>query len=269
MNINLPRSRKWRIVTGLSVLAAVFAIDGFLVEPNWIEVTHHSLAVPISTPLKVAHLTDLHSKGLGFRERRLLELLNREKPDLIVITGDTISSSGSYQGESELLRRLRAPLGVWLVRGNWENWFALEGEDEFYGANGVHFLLDRSAEVQPGVWLIGLNDTAFAEADLEKAFANVPDNVCRIALFHGPAFFAQSAGRYSLAVAGHSHGGQVRVPFLGPLWLPAGVGPYVHGWFESAGSRMYVSRGVGTTILPIRFACRPELAIIDLEPLAK
>jgi predicted MPP superfamily phosphohydrolase len=269
MKIQLPKSRNSRILTGLAVLAAACAIDGFLIEPNWIEVTHHSVRAPISEPLKIAHLTDLHSQGLGFRERRLLELLAREKPDLILITGDTVSSSGSYEGESHLLRQLRAPLGVWLVRGNWENRFALRNENDFYRANGVHFLLDRSVEIQPGVWLIGFNDTAFAGVDSEKVFAKVPDNVYRIALFHGPAFFSQSAGRYNLAVAGHSHGGQIRLPFWGPLWLPAGVGPYVHGWFESAGSRMYVSRGIGTTLLPVRLACRPELAIIALEPLAK
>jgi uncharacterized protein len=213
MKIQLPKSRNSRILTGLAVLAAACAIDGFLIEPNWIEVTHHSVRAPISEPLKIAHLTDLHSQGLGFRERRLLELLAREKPDLILITGDTVSSSGSYEGESHLLRQLRAPLGVWLVRGNWENRFALRNENDFYRANGVHFLLDRSVEIQPGVWLIGFNDTAFAGADSEKVFAKVPDNVYRIALFHGPAFFSQSAGRYNLAVAGHSHGGQIRLPF--------------------------------------------------------
>jgi predicted MPP superfamily phosphohydrolase len=85
---------------------------------------------------------------------------------------------------------------------------------------------------------------------------------------HGPIFFSRSAGQYDLALAGHSHGGQVRVPFWGPLWLPGGIGPYVQGWFAAGGSRMYVSRGIGTTLLPVRFACRPELAIVTLQPMA-
>src|SRR5215813_2832525 len=110
-------------------------VDGFFVEPNWIEVTHHSLSAPVAAPLKIAHLTDLHSAGLGYRERRLLELLRQEKPDLIVITGDTVSSAGTYDGESAVLRELHAPLGVWLVRGNWENRYPLRGEGEFYRAN--------------------------------------------------------------------------------------------------------------------------------------
>jgi predicted MPP superfamily phosphohydrolase len=71
-----------------------------------------------------------------------------------------------------------------------------------------------------------------------------------------------------LALAGHTHGGQVRLPFWGPLWLAGGIGPYVQGWFSAAGSRIYVSRRLGTTLLPVRFACRPELAIISLQPMA-
>jgi len=72
----------------------------------------------------------------------------------------------------------------------------------------------------------------------------------------------------TLALAGHTHGGQVRLPFWGPLWLPGGIGPYVQGWFSATGSRIYVSRRLGTTLLPVRFACRPELAIISLQPMA-
>src|SRR5262245_12086838 len=268
MKLALPKSRKGRIFFALLLLGAGCAVDGFIVEPNWIEVTHASLPAPVSQSLKIAHLTDLHTTGLGFRERRLLELLDQEKPDVIVITGDTVPSSGSYEGESQVLRSLHAPLGVWLVRGNWENWHALRKATENYRANGVHFLLNRSTEIRPGIWLIGFDDTAFAAADTERALANVPSGAYRIALFHGPIFFARSASQYELALAGHSHGGQVRVPFWGPLWLPGGIGPYVHGWFSAGGARMYVSRGIGTTMLPVRFACRPELAIVTLRPMA-
>jgi predicted MPP superfamily phosphohydrolase len=131
MKPGLPKTRKGRLAAALAVLASLCAVDGFLVEPNWIEVTHHSLSAPVAAPLKIAHLTDLHTKGLGFRERRLLELLREEPPDLIVITGDTISSTGTYEQESSVLRQLYAPLGVWLVRGNWENRHTLRGRTAF------------------------------------------------------------------------------------------------------------------------------------------
>jgi predicted MPP superfamily phosphohydrolase len=105
MKPGLPKTRKGRLAATLAVLAAMCAVDGWFVEPNWIEVTHHSLSAQVAEPLKIAHLTDLHTKGLGFRERLLLKLLAQEKPDLIVITGDTISSRGTYEEESDVLRR--------------------------------------------------------------------------------------------------------------------------------------------------------------------
>jgi predicted MPP superfamily phosphohydrolase len=149
MKLKLPNSCKGRILFSLLVLAVLCAIDGFLIEPNWIEVTHHFLTVPVAQPLKIAHLSDLHTERLGLRERRLLKLLDQEKPDVIVITGDTISSTGTYEEEARVLRELHAPLGVWLVRGNWENWYALRNESDFYRANGIHFLLNRRLNSVP------------------------------------------------------------------------------------------------------------------------
>ncbi len=73
------------------------------------------------------------------------------------------------------------------------------------------------------------------------------------------------AGKYDLAFAGHTHGGQVRLPLVGPLWLPPGSGRFVEGWYEEAGTKMYVSRGVGTSVLPVRLLCAPEIAIFDLD----
>lgn len=243
--------------------------DALFIEPNWIEVTHSTVPGNVAAPLKIAHLTDLHTSHAGFREKRLLELLDREAPDVIVITGDTISGWGTYGGESELLRRLHAPLGVWLIRGNWEDDRPRKDEGRFYGSLGVHFLFNQSAKIREDIWLIGLDDPTFGRPDLAGALSKVPPGVYGIALFHSPRFFSASAGRYNLALAGHSHGGQVRIPFAKPLWLPAGVGPYVEGWFAQNGSRMYVSRGVGMTFLPIRFLCRPELAIITIKPVEK
>jgi predicted MPP superfamily phosphohydrolase len=84
-------------------------------------VTHSSVQAPLSRPLKIAHLSDLYTSGLGRRERKLLLLLDAERPDVIVITGDTVTWGQRYNGVGPLLSRLHAPLGVWLVRGNWEN----------------------------------------------------------------------------------------------------------------------------------------------------
>jgi predicted MPP superfamily phosphohydrolase len=117
--------RKFLIIFA-AVAGLTVAVDGFLIEPYRIEVTHSSVQAPVTRPLKIAHLSDLHTSGLGRRERKLLLLLEAEHPDVIVITGDTVTWGHHYDKIRQLLSRLNAPLGVWLVRGNWENNYTLQ-----------------------------------------------------------------------------------------------------------------------------------------------
>jgi predicted MPP superfamily phosphohydrolase len=266
------RSRRaiWIAIAFLLAEAAAM-VDGFLIEPYWIEVTHHTIHAGMPAfgiaPLKIAHLTDLHTHGVGVLERRLLAKLAAEKPDVIVITGDTLSGfTGTYEEVHELLKDLHAPLGVWIVRGNRENGRPVPDERAFYSSAGVHFLLNEAQPIRDGVWITGLDDPYSGKPDLDAALRGVPAGAYTIALFHAPAYFDAIAGRVPLALAGHTHGGQVIFPLIHPVWLPKGSGRFLAGWYEEEGSRLYVSRGIGTTFLPVRFLCRSELAIITIEP---
>lgn len=278
MEFRLASVRKCRVpaLACLSVrkrrlaLAAAFAIApslvayAFWIEPYWIEVTHHNISAPLSSPLKIAHLTDIHTSGFGRRERKMVQIVQGERPDLIVITGDSINITSDYPGFRDVLSQLYAPLGVWVVRGNHEDWWPVNNEREYYESAGAKLLMNSSAEVRDGVWLVGFDDLYGGSPDAEKTFAGVPESAYKIALFHSPAYFDRIAGRCDVALAGHSHGGQVRLPILGPIWVPRYVGDYVEGWFEQRATRMYVSRGVGTSIIDARFWCRPEIAIITV-----
>jgi uncharacterized protein len=246
-------------VAGLAV-----AVDSFLIEPYRIEVTHSSVQAPLARPLKIAHLSDLHTSGLGRRELKLLSLLDAEHPDVIVITGDTVTWGHHYDDIRPLLSRLHAPLGVWLVRGNWENDYPLHNERAFYSQLGIHFLLNEAHPIRPDIWLVGLDDPSKGMPNLDATLSTVPQGAYVIAAFHAPAFFDNIAGRVPLVLAGHTHGGQVRLPLVPVFWLPRGSGRFLEGWYAERGSKMYVSRGIGTTFLPIRFRCPPELAIITV-----
>jgi len=248
----------------LLVIACCLGVYAFWIEPYWIEVTHFRIAATLSSPVKIAHLTDIHTSGLGRRERRMIELIEAERPDLIVISGDSISTTSDYPGFRDVLAHLHAPLGIWVVRGNHEDWWPVGDEPALYESAGAKLLLNASEQVREGLWLVGFDDLFGGSPDANKAFAGVPESAYRIALFHSPAFFEQVAGRCDLALAGHTHGGQVRLPFIGPLWLPPFSGRFVRGWFDRSGTRMYVSRGVGTSILDVRFLSRPEIAIMTI-----
>ena len=250
------------IVMTVAGLAA--AVDGFLVEPYRIEVTRSSVETPLAGPLKIAHLSDLHTFGLGRRERKLLSLLDTEQPDVIIITGDTVTWGRHYERIRPLLSRLHAPLGVWLVRGNWENAYPLHNEHAFYAHLGIHFLLNEARPIRPDVWIVGLDDPYSGTPNFDAALSTVPQGTYVIAAFHSPAYFDNVAGRVPLVLAGHTHGGQVRLPLVPVFWLPRGSGRFLEGWYVERGSKMYVSRGIGTSFLPIRFRCPPELSIISV-----
>ncbi len=242
------------------------------IEPFWIRVTHFTIPARVDSPLRVAHISDLHTKGLRLREKRMVRLLAEEKPDVILVTGDSIIDSSNYQQVASVLRELRAPLGVWLVRGNWENAMPIapfsggQSEAEFYRQNGVTLLLNRGVLLRRDIWIFGLDEVTRGKPNLDEALAGAPDGAYRIGLIHVPSYFDRLAGRADLVLAGHCHGGQIRLPGMGPFYLPAGCGKYVAGWYERSGSRLYVTRGLGNTLLDMRFFSRPELAIFDLVP---
>jgi uncharacterized protein len=265
----------WRRHPVILVIVLIFltlALDAFFIEPYNIQVTHYALeagSAGLKTPLKIADLSDLHTRGLGRRERKMLAVLAAEKPDVILITGDTLADPfGNYADALEVYKQLHAPLGVWFVLGNWENWQPVRRERQFYAEAGVHLLVNQSHALRPDVWLIGLDDAYTGRPNLDAAMKDVPANVYKIVMFHSPEFYDRPgvAGRANLFLSGHTHGGQVHIPFVKPFWLPRGSGRFLEGWYQQDGSQMYVSRGLGMSEIPVRFLCRPEITFITLTP---
>jgi predicted MPP superfamily phosphohydrolase len=261
-----PR-RRWvtrTVLITLLVLAATTAY-AYLIEPNRLQVTRHRMTGPVREPLKIAHITDLHTQGFGPREQTLVHLVRQQAPDIIVITGDTVDK-GQLAPARDLLASLSAPLGVWIVRGNWERWTLQEDEKEFYARLGMRFMVNAGQAAREDVWVAGLDDPASGEPDLNKALTGAPTHAFKLVLLHAPDYFDQIAGRFDLALAGHTHGGQLVIPGLAPFWLPPGGKRYVRGWYSRNASQLFVSRGIGTSIIPARLFARPELAIIEVTP---
>jgi len=269
-------SRTRRIVgNSLGAVLLLAALWAWLVEPHRLEITRHVVPADVSSPIKIAHLTDLHVHSMGRRERYVLESLVTERPDLIAITGDTVDD-GDWEKARPLfsaMANMRVPLGVWLVDGNWEHWRPAHDKTGIFASTaGVHRMKDESATLRDDLVIVGLDDALAGTPDPTRALASLSDGTgkrCALVLFHSPNYFDTIADRLpkcAIALAGHTHGGQVRVPLYGPLWVPPGTGNYLQGWFTKGTSRMFVSRGIGTSILDVRFACRPELAYITLVP---
>jgi predicted MPP superfamily phosphohydrolase len=273
-----PHGRRASLVAfvGAVVIGGV-AIDAFLIEPTWLEVTHVSLASQkLASPLKVAIVADLQTDRITDYERGVLEQVLVERPDVILLAGDYLQIRGEEAWEAQrdrlnqFLREIdfRAPLGAYAVGGNvdpprWPEIFAHSGITALETTRTVDLARDD-------VCLTGLSmDDSFnrqAQAPAKSRF--------HIALGHSPDFSLSEAVHADLLVAGHTHGGQVRLPVIGPLITLAKV---PRAWAAgvtglSGGRHLVVSRGIGMergAAPRMRFLCRPQLVLVTIEPAAR
>lgn len=256
-----------KALVGMIVVLLCCALYGVWLEPRWMETTRYSFRVSdLDRSVKIVHITDLHLTKVGALETSVLDAVRGERPDIIVVTGDTVDKRDSLESGMLFLSQLTAALGVYAVSGNWEHWSLSDNQQRSLASLGnVTFLNNASVQVLKGLWLVGQDDLVSGRSDEQKAFASVPEGANCIGFFHAPEAFSHASRKCVLNLAGHTHGGQVRLPFIGALWLPPGSGHFVSGWYADGPNKLYVSRGLGTSILPVRFLARPELTIMNLE----
>jgi uncharacterized protein len=246
-------------------------------------VTHHRLALPgLERSLRVAHLTDLHF-GPAQRLPSVRAWVNatlEQEPDLIVITGDFLEYRKSLSGVTDLcaeLSRLTAPLGVFGVLGN-HDLHAVRADREALCVPleraGIRILTNAGQMVREDVFLAGLDDPWEGEPNLALALRDAPDTdpnrTAILLMSHQPDLLEIVPSRVSLTLCGHTHGGQIVLPWLGALQTGSRFGQrFAQGFVcGSLGARGFVSRGLGTTALPLRYNCPAELAILDLDPVS-
>lgn len=219
--------------------------------------------------IRVLHLSDVHLRGPSPWVDRLCAQLAPLAPDLVVLTGDVVTRGWQEPVADRFLATLpRAPLGRFAVIGNWEVWGGTPRErwEPFLARHGIPLLHDRWVDLGDLV-LVGTDDLLSGSPDVEAALAGVPADRPVVALTHSPGLFPRLARPpVKLVLAGHTHAGQVRLPRLGPFFLPRASGPYPWAWYEQDGVHLFVSRGVGWSVAPVRWRCRPELAWVRMVP---
>jgi predicted MPP superfamily phosphohydrolase len=227
----------------------------------------------------IAFITDpqVGSPHIGLdKMRSIVERTNALRPDLVLLGGDYVIQGvvgGSPVASGAIvavLADLRARVGVHGVLGN-HDWAedAARMEREFAAA-GVSMLEDRAVLVDAGparFWLAGVSDFMRGPHDVARALAGIAGDEPVIVLTHSPDIFPAVPGRVALTIAGHTHGGQVYVPFLGRPVIPSKFGQrYAMGLIEEEGKLLFVGSGIGTSILPVRFLTPPEVSILKLYP---
>jgi predicted MPP superfamily phosphohydrolase len=248
------------------------ALGGYSValEPAWLEVTEHDVPVPglpqALAGYRVAQLTDIHLSSLGRVHDRIFEALRTRSVQLVVITGDAVDRESALPVLTDLCHAIAASGSAMLATiGNWEHWGGVPRTAlrAAYARGRVRLLGDESMRLDTGVAVIATDDFCSGNADVATALHAVPRADLRIFLSHAPGIFdtlPEGAPSFHLGIAGHTHGGQIGA--LGTaVWVPPGSGRFRAGMYATAHGPLYVSRGVGTSVVPARLTCRPELPI--------
>ncbi|HVB08783.1 MAG TPA: metallophosphoesterase [Bacillota bacterium] len=235
-------------------------------EPGLLGVSEHTAELPgLGEPVRLVHWTDLHGRNLS----RLR--WPGPEPDVIAFTGDLATGAADLPGTEATLARMDE---VWA--GCRARYAVLGNHDRRAGRARVaaalerhgYRVLDNVGELWRGIWVAGTDDAHRGRPNLAAALAGAPPGVPRLLLTHSPELFPQAvAAGVDLALAGHTHGGQVRVPLVGALMTASRLGRrYVMGEYREGRSLLFVSRGIGTVHLPLRLFCPPEIAIFKLVP---
>jgi hypothetical protein len=264
-------------------LASAAFVDGFLLEPFQLDVSRLEIAfsqLPAGFDgLKIAQLSDLHLHRVSRAYRTAIDVIGREHPDLIAITGDLVDRADQTAACLAFLTELRAAAKVPVVAvpGNWDHrafptkqsiaaWYR-----RLHAETGIRVLANQNVVLHrhgDRIWLVGTDDPYFGHADLDTSFKGVPDSAFALVLTHAPEAFEELAERLParLVLAGHTHGGQVRLPFIGALRVPSRYGTrFARGLFKLGDTVFYVNAGMGTSHLPVRFLCRPEVTFITFK----
>jgi hypothetical protein len=259
---------------GATLAAGIAApLDARFIEPYAIETTYHEAFLPHLPPdldgFTVAHLTDPHRGPVTPDSviQQAISLTAQLNPDMVVVTGDFVASQPS-DGEAfaQMLAPLSPPQGIYACLGNHDYAVNADRIAESLRYANVAVLRNQATRLQNGLWIAGIEDTLRGNPDTPAALAPVPHDAPLVFLTHNPVGVWGVADRACLALSGHTHGGQIRVPGVPPA-LPPGMDgfPLVAGWGVFDQARLYVNRGVGMGMMPLRFRCRPEIAHITLR----
>jgi predicted MPP superfamily phosphohydrolase len=267
----------------LGALVAGGAGWSYLVEPGWLQIENVSLKLPRLTPqfygTRIAQISDIHVGGWMNSERlqHAVDLVIAEKPDLLLVTGDFLighifdgNSEGHLQTLLEILTPLAKSIPSFGVLGNHDYWANADAIREMFQQSGVVDVTNSAFTISRGsekLHICGVDDIWEGDVRLDKVVSQLPNEGSAILLAHEPDFADESAAtrRFDLQVSGHSHGGQVVIPFYGAPILPYLGQKYYSGLYKVGDMLQYTNRGLGMIDPSVRFNCPPEITILTLK----
>ncbi|MEJ2903650.1 metallophosphoesterase [Pedobacter panaciterrae] len=254
-----------------TILADMFWIEKFFIETNEFYI---GKATKETTHIKVVQISDLHLQSVNYQLKHLANKLNKLQPQLILITGDAIDKSENTPLLNEFLKLIDKEIKKVAILGNWEYWgnIDLDELNKIYAGNNCTLLINETTQYSfknKSISITGVDDFIGGKADYGTAIKGYKKSDYHIVLNHCPQYSDYISSQtdkdtnIDFILSGHTHGGQINLFGYAPF-LPPGSGKYVKGWYNHNVPKMYVSKGVGTSILPARFGARAEIAIFNL-----
>ena len=264
--------RGFVVVAGAAAAGATaLAIQAFVREPRHLTVTRHRLGEG-PAPLRIAQVSDLHLQAIGEFEAEVASTVTQLEPEVIVITGDSIDKGNRVGVLGDFLGRLKVETPKYAVLGNWDYWSGAPRSElrKVYEQHNCRLLINETVTHERGgtvVRLTGADDLLGGAPNVRNPDGGDPGEP-HVLLAHCPAFRERAEGdapgRFTCMLAGHTHGGQIRVFGFAPV-LPRGSGGYVSGWYRGDGRLpLYVSRGIGTSLIRARFGAPPEVSLFEI-----
>jgi predicted MPP superfamily phosphohydrolase len=243
----------------IGAVAALCLLYARFVEPTWLSVK--TIALSNTPAVTLIHISDIHYKGDRKYLTRVVEIINATEADFVCFTGDLVEEKEYLSECMTLLSGINKPL--YGVLGNHDQWALVRKKDvaeQFAATGGRWFINGDTATYSDRVVIVG--DSAPKDSPIDRGDTPI---MKKVLLSHYPSIVARTPkGAYDLILAGHTHGGQVRIPFVENPVLIDGDTTYARGLFYTEAGPLYVNSGIGTFYWPVRFRCRPEITIIEL-----
>ena len=269
-----------RITLFFFLAVALLILWGIFAEPNILVIRNIDISLKKwhseHNSLKIVFLGDLHTKPIDLdRLKRVVSKVNDQKPDIVLSIGDYVNGN-SYKETlyprviAKELGKIKSKYGFYTVLGNHDydyNPLRIRKELE---KNGIKVLENDTLPLDiegKRLWLIGIQDFSVCHTHLDYNTEQVSDEENPVILLsHTPDVFPEVDERIELTLAGHTHGGQVVIPFYGPIYVPSKYGKkYSKGYFEEKNKKMFVTGGIGTSVFPVRFNNFPEIIILNIK----
>lgn len=255
------------------IIGGILIIDALIIEPYSLKITAYDLKNSQLSGLKIIYATDFHIAPYGWekwRLNRVMETINKQNADLVILGGDYVNrhNQKSTMPPSEIaakLQEIKAPKVA--VLGNHDAYYGKTEVKTALESAAIPVLDNNSTKINlqgKEVYIAGVSDYDTDKPDMAKALENTKSPL--IFVTHSPDVFLNLKGEEDIAFAGHTHGGQIVLPFWGALVINTDSGrKYTYGLFEEYGKPLIVSSGLGTSILPLRFNNRPEIVVVTFK----